>query len=67
MHGNLMFRYAPKSTLTGAEELGIRGGLMRKLGDDSELQMRETDLIEWTARGKLRFLDQRLPVKQGDR
>jgi len=40
---------------------------MSKLGDDIELQMRETDRIEWTARGRLRFLDQRLPVKHGDR
>jgi hypothetical protein len=65
--GKLMFRYVPKSPLTGAGELGIREGLMSKLGDDIELQMRETDLIELTACGKLRFLDQRLPVKYGDR
>ena len=65
--GNLAFRYVPKSPLTGAEDLGIREGLMKQLGDDIELQMRDTDPIELTAAGKLRFLDQRLPVEHGDR
>jgi phenylacetate-CoA ligase len=65
--GHLVFRYVPKSPLTGAEESEIREGLMGKLGDDIQLQMRETDRIERTATGKLRFLDQRLPVKYGDR
>jgi hypothetical protein len=65
--GNLVFRYVPKSPLTGAEESRIRKGLMNKLRDGIQLQMRETDRIELTASGKLRFLDQRLPVKYGDR
>ncbi len=65
--GQLVFRYVPKSPLTAAEKSGIREGLMKKLGEDVELQMRETDAIELTASGKLRFLDQKLPVKYGDR
>jgi phenylacetate-CoA ligase len=65
--GSLVFRYVPKSPLSRAEEQGIREGLMKKLGDDVELQMREADPIELISRGKLRFLDQRLPIKYGDR
>ena len=65
--GSLVFRYVPKSRLTAVEESGIREGLMTKLGDDIELQMCETECIELTSSGKLRFLDQRLPVKYGDR
>jgi hypothetical protein len=40
--------FAPNSTSTSAEEQCTRGGLMTKLGDDVEPQMRETDLIELT-------------------
>ena len=65
--GNLMFRQVPQSSLTGAGESSIREGLMKKLGDDIELQMRETGALELTARGKLRFLDQPLTAKYGDR
>jgi phenylacetate-CoA ligase len=65
--GKLLFRYVPKSALSPDEEGRIRQGLMEKLGDDVELQMRETDTITLTAHGKLRFLDQRLPIKYGDR
>jgi phenylacetate-CoA ligase len=65
--GHLVFRYVPKALLTAAEESAIREGLMKKLGDDVGLQLRQTDRIELTARGKLRFLDQRLPIKYGDR
>jgi phenylacetate-CoA ligase len=65
--GQLVFRYVPKSPLTEGEVSGIREGLMKKLGDDMKLQMCATDRIELTPRGKLRFLDQRLPVKYGDR
>ena len=65
--GQLVFRYVPKLPLAASEELAIREGLMKKLGDDIALQMRETNAIELTARGKLRFLDQRLPVRYGDR
>ena len=65
--GTLLFRYVPKSPLSPDEEERIRGGLMEKLGDDVELQMREADAIALTASGKLRFLDQRLPIKYGDR
>jgi phenylacetate-CoA ligase len=65
--GRLVFRYVPKSPLSSAEVSRIRKGLMNKLRDDVQLQMSETDRIELTASGKLRFLDQRLPVKYGDR
>jgi phenylacetate-CoA ligase len=65
--GCLVFRHVPKSPLTAAEASAIREGLMRKLGDDVDLQMRETEQIELTSRGKLRFLDQRLPIQYGDR
>jgi phenylacetate-CoA ligase len=65
--GRLVFRYVPKSPLSTSEESDIRARMMRKLGDDIVLEMCATDRIELTARGKLRFLDQRLPVKYGDR
>jgi phenylacetate-CoA ligase len=64
--GHVVFRYVPKASLTDAEESAIREGLKRKLGDDIGLQMLRTDLIELTGSGKLRFLDQRLPIKYGD-
>jgi phenylacetate-CoA ligase len=65
--GKLVFRYIPKSPLSEADARSIFEGLMKKLGDDVELQMTETERIELTARGKLRFLDQKLPIAYGDR
>ena len=65
--GRQVFWYVPKSPFTGAGKSGIREGSMSRPGNDIELQMRETDRIERTARGKLRYLDQRLPVQHGDR
>ncbi len=65
--GEVTFCYVPKTQLPREELDRIRRGLMVKLGDDLVLDMKEVAEIPRTPSGKLRFLDQRLPVRYGDR
>lgn len=65
--GKILFQYVPKYELMAAEKADIARRLLVKLGDDVELEMQDVAEIALTASGKLRFLDQRLIIKYGDR
>jgi hypothetical protein len=65
--GHVVFRYVAKHPpLSLDEECRIRQGLQIKLGEDMELLLQPASEIPLTARGKLRFLEQRLPIHYGD-
>jgi hypothetical protein len=66
--GCVVFRYVAKHPpLSLEEETCIKRGLQIKLGDDVELFLQPVSEIPITSRGKLHFLDQRLPIRYGDR
>jgi phenylacetate-CoA ligase len=66
--GRVIFRYVAKHPpLTPNEESYIRHRLQIKLGEDMELLLQSVLEIPLTSRGKLRFLEQRLPIHYGDR
>jgi phenylacetate-CoA ligase len=66
--GCVVFRYVAKHPpLSLEEETRIKRGLQIKLGDDVELLLQPVLEIPITSRGKLRFLEQRLPIRYGDR
>lgn len=61
--GHVIFQYIPAAPL-GIERLArIRSGLLAKLGEDMELELREVSEIPRSRSGKLHFLDQQLPIK----
>ena len=61
--GQAEFRYVPKRPLTSEEVDRMRHGLMNKLGGDMILVLQPVAEIPRSASGKMRFLDQRLPVR----
>jgi phenylacetate-CoA ligase len=66
--GCVVFRYVAKHPPISPEaESRIRHGLQIKLGEDVELLLQPVTEISLTPNGKLRFLEQRLPVRYGDR
>jgi phenylacetate-CoA ligase len=65
--GRVIFRYVAKHPpLSSDEETRIRHGLQIKLGEDMELGLQSVSEIPLTSRGKLCFLEQRLPIRYGD-
>lgn len=65
--GRLVLRAVPRRELASADVSSILGRLAPKLGDDMEVSLEVVAEIPRTARGKLRFLDQRLELTYGDR
>lgn len=65
--GSVVFRYVPRKPLSADEEDAIRRGLVAKLGGDVRLTLKAVDEIPRTPSGKYRFLDQRVPIRYGDR
>jgi phenylacetate-CoA ligase len=66
--GRLIFRYVAKHPpLSLDEEIRIRDGLQTKLGEGIKLLLQSVSEIPLTSRGKLHFLEQRLPIRYGDR
>jgi phenylacetate-CoA ligase len=64
----VIFRYVAKHPpLTPDEESHIRHRLLIKLGEDMELLLQSVPEIPRTPGGKLRFLEQRLPIRYGFR
>ena len=65
--GCVVFRYVAKHPpILPEEENCIRRGLQMKLGEDVELLLQPVPEVSFTPRGKLRFLEQRLPIRYGD-
>jgi phenylacetate-CoA ligase len=64
--GSVIFRYVPKSELTQQEAERIRQRLLPKFGPGMDVQLEAVAEIKRTRSGKMRFLEQRLPVKYGD-
>jgi len=60
--GRLTFRYIPKDTCNEAIIQDVRRRLLVKLGDDVDLAMQAVADIPPTARGKHRFLIQKLDI-----
>ena len=60
--GKVEFRYIPRESCSDAILRDVHRRLMVKLGADVELAMKPVKDIPLTARGKHRFLIQRLPV-----
>jgi phenylacetate-CoA ligase len=54
--GQVEFRYQPGPVWQPARVESMRAGLLRKLGDDFDLRLREVDEVEKTAAGKHRWL-----------
>ena len=50
------FRYIPSSSFHSSRLDNIKSGIMRKLGDDFQLTMREVEEVEKTPRGKHTWL-----------
>ena len=65
--GRVIFKYVAKRPLSPEHVETIRQALMEKLGDEMQLSLVAVDSIPRTGAGKYRFLDQRLPIKYGDR
>ena len=65
--GCVVFRYVAKHPpLSPEEEKRIQHGLQMKLGEEVELLLQPVPEVSFTPRGKLRFLEQRLPIRYGD-
>jgi phenylacetate-CoA ligase len=54
--GQVEFRYQPGPVWQPARVESMRAGLLRKLGDDFDLRLREVDEVETPAAGKHRWL-----------
>jgi phenylacetate-CoA ligase len=64
--GKVVFRYIPKATFNSLALQGIERKLGAKLGEDVDLSFEPVDKIVLTARGKHRFLIQKLPITFSD-
>ena len=64
--GQVVFRFVPRRPLSPSELQRLRDRLTPKLGIDTQLELVAVEEIPKTRSGKLRFLDQRLPLKYGD-
>ena len=64
--GVVTFTYVPKTTCVNGVVANMRSRLAVKFGDDMELRMQPVRDIAPTARGKHRFLIQKLPVQHHD-
>jgi phenylacetate-CoA ligase len=65
--GEVVFQYVPRRDLTEHEVAAMRARLMVKLGDDMHLKIAAVNEIPRAPSGKYRFLEQRLPLRYGDR
>ncbi|MCL4685390.1 phenylacetate--CoA ligase family protein [Myxococcota bacterium] len=66
--GELVFNYVPKGGQLSASEIEkIRRSLLFKFGEDVKVALQPVSEIPRTKAGKFRFLDQRLPIRYGDR
>jgi phenylacetate-CoA ligase len=65
--GQVVLRAVPRNGLSSADRSRILSRLAPKLGEDMDLSLEVVDEISRTAGGKLRFLDQRLDLKYGDK
>lgn len=66
MPGKVIFKVIRRDGYTDEDTVKITLELMKKLGEDMELEIIFVDEILKTARGKYRFLEQKLEVKYGD-
>jgi phenylacetate-CoA ligase len=65
--GKVILKIVPKNSYGEQDEANIRRELALKLGPDVELIIELVDEIPRTLRGKYRFLEQKLPLRFGDR
>ncbi len=65
--GKVIFQYVPKRGLTEGETETMMARLMLKLGNDVQLTLASVSEIPRAPSGKYRFLDQRLPLRYGDK
>ena len=65
--GEVVFQYVPRRDLAEHEVAAMKARLMVKLGDDMRLKIAAVNEIPRAPSGKYRFLDQRLPLRYGDR
>ncbi len=65
--GEVAFQYVPRRDLAENEVAAMKARLMVKLGDDIHLKIAAVNEIPRAPSGKYRFLDQRLPLRYGDR
>lgn len=61
--GRVTFKIVPKTNYVAKDAVKIHHELMKKLGDDTELEIVFVDEIHRTKQGKWRFLEQRLDLK----
>ena len=64
--GEVIFNIICRDSYTERNTRYIRKELLKKLGNDVDLQIRFVDKIPRTKSGKYRFLIQKLPIKFGD-
>ncbi len=64
--GKITFKIAPQSNYSETDSERIRKELMKKLGNDVELEISLVQDIPKTRSGKFRFLDQQLDIKYGE-
>lgn len=63
--GKVIFRIVPKASYTTGDTIKIRLELLKKLGNDMEMEIVFLNDIPKTLRGKMRFLEQRLDLRYG--
>jgi phenylacetate-CoA ligase len=66
MPGRVVLRVAPKVAYSDEDTAKIYRELRKKLGQDMELEIVFVDEIQRTARGKHRFLEQKLSIAYGE-
>jgi len=64
--GKVIFKVVKKKTYSDRDNTKISNELLKKLGEDMELKIVFVDEIPRTARGKLRFLEQKLNIRYGE-
>jgi phenylacetate-CoA ligase len=62
--GTVEFRYQAGPRWQSSREQSVRAGLLKKLGDDFELQLREVPEVEKTQGGKARWLVSKLSKQE---
>lgn len=62
--GEVIFKAIPKESYTEQDATRIRAELMKKLGEDTVLEIVLVEHIPRSPTGKMTFLDQKLPVLQ---
>ncbi|GAH16812.1 unnamed protein product, partial [marine sediment metagenome] len=64
--GKVVFQFIPKQSCNDSIIQDVKARLLAKLGDDTELEMKQVKEIPLTSRGKHRLLVQELDIKYDD-